>query len=197
MFAKPHVRGMASGLMENERRPHDRIIRSELVALLPTLTRFALALTGSRPDADDLVQETCERAIRHIDRWQIGTRLDSWLFRIAQNLHRNQRRKNANAQRIQAMMNVTQSDFHDGAKSAEHRSMIMTVGQHLLTLPKEQREVVMLVCVEGYSYDETATILNLPIGTVTSRLGRARLNLREIMKDSNRHQSRSARRWQA
>ena len=191
------MRDMAPGIMDDERGQHDRVIRSELVALLPTLTRFALALTGSRPDADDLVQETCERAIRHIDRWQIGTRLDSWLFRIAQNLHRNQCRKNANAQRVQAMIRVTESDFHDGARSAEHRSMIMTVGQHLLSLPQEQREVVMLVCVEGYSYNETAAILNLPIGTVTSRLGRARLNLREIMNGSVDHQSQSARRWQA
>lgn len=169
--------------MDGEHGSAHDAIRAELVSLLPTLTRFALALTRSRPDADDLVQETCERAIRHIDQWQPGTRLDSWLFRIAQNLYRNQCRKSANAQRVLALVGTTESQVHDGAQSAERRSIVASVGQHLFDLPREQREVVMLVCVEGYSYQETAAILDLPIGTVTSRLGRARSYLRDVMKE--------------
>lgn len=178
--------------MDGEHGKRRGVIHSELVALLPTLTRFALTLTRSRPDADDLVQETCERAIRNIDKWQPGTRLDSWLFRIAQNLYFNQRRKVTNSQRILTLVGATETNVHDGARSAEQRSMVATVGQHMFNLPREQREVVMLICVEGYSYKEAAAILDLPVGTVTSRLGRARSYLCEIMKEPKVQSASSA-----
>jgi RNA polymerase sigma factor (sigma-70 family) len=94
-------------------------IRSQMVALLPRLHRFALLLTGSRADADDLVQATCERAITRLNAWMPGTALDRWLFKIAHNLHRNQRRDHANRLRLVQAHGETQEFMEDGARRAD------------------------------------------------------------------------------
>jgi len=158
----------------------DDNIRREMLALLPRLRRFAYGLTGSIDEGDDLVQATCERAIRYIDTWQLGTRLDSWMYRIARNTYLNDLR--AKRVRVDHLQSVDRDELTrvDGARAMEARLTFAAVRDFIGRLPEEQRSIVMLVCVEGLAYREVAEILDLPIGTVTSRLARARLVLKDF-----------------
>lgn len=155
----------------------DRIM-AHMVMLLPRLRRFAQMLTGTRADADDLVQATCERAIDHLDHWTAGTALDRWMFKIAHNLHRNQRRDHANRLRLVEEHGWALDHLEDGARRAEACAELNEVGRRMRALPVEQRAVLTLVAIEGFSYQEAADLLEVPIGTVTSRLARARDALR-------------------
>ena len=157
----------------------DEGIREEMVEALPRLRRFAYGLTGSLADGDDLVQATCERAIANLDKWQPGTRLDSWMFRIAQNLHLNARRDAGSRSRKLAELAEGTAHSQDGRKTMEERATLDTVRRFVAQMPEEQRSLMLLVCVEGFSYKEAAEITGLPMGTVTSRIGRARAALRE------------------
>lgn len=158
----------------------DDTIRREMLALLPRLRRFAYGLTGSIDDGDDLVQATCERAIRHIDTWQPGTRLDSWMYRIARNTYFNAlRAKRTRADHLQSVDSSTMNRV-DGAGAMEAKLTFAAVRDFIGRLPEEQRSIVLLVCVEGLSYKEVSDILDLPIGTVTSRLARARIALKSF-----------------
>jgi len=152
-----------------------------MIAVLPQLRRFAYGLTGSIPDGDDLVQATCERAIANLDKWEVGTRLDSWMFRIAQNLHRNALRDTRSRAAKLDDLGHHSAGSTDGAARQEERSTLAAVRRFLDGLPEEQRSVMLLVCVEGRSYKEVAEITGLPVGTVTSRLGRARAELRSYL----------------
>ena len=145
---------------------------------MPRLRRFALLLTASRADADDLVQAALERAIQRLDSWQRGTALDRWLFKVAHNLHRNQHRDAATRLRLVQRHGETLDFAEDGARRAEAATELAEVRQRMLALPEEQRSVLTLIAIEGFSYQEAADLLELPIGTVTSRLGRARDALR-------------------
>lgn len=148
-------------------------VRAEMLATLPRLRRFAHALTRTPADADDLVQDTVERALRHLDRWTPGTRMDSWMFRIAQNLWIDTIR--ARRSRGQS---VPLSDAHGvadgGVQTAENALTLSATRRALNELPDDQRTVIALVLIEGMSYREAAAILDIPIGTVTSRLARGR-----------------------
>lgn len=159
----------------------DEGIRKEMIAVLPQLRRFAYGLTGSIPDGDDLVQATCERAIANLDKWEVGTRLDSWMFRIAQNLHRNAARDSASRARKLAELGAEIDHATDGRRVQEGRATLESVRRFVEQLPEDQRSIMLLVCVEGRSYKEVAAITGLPIGTVTSRLGRARAALRDYL----------------
>lgn len=157
--------------------PSTESIRTQMVALLPRLRRFAVSLAGSRADADDLVQDTVERALRSLHQWQQGTRLDSWMFRIAQNLW-------IDAQRARRVRSIVTNDLDaaggaavDGARDAEARLTFAQTAKAISELPEDQRVVVALVLVDGMSYREAADVLNVPIGTVTSRIARARATL--------------------
>lgn len=147
-----------------------------MMALLPRLRRFALALTGRVADADDLVQDTVERALRHLDRWESGTRLDSWMFRIAQNLWIDTLRSRRVRMGTGDIAEAEQVPF-DGARAAESSLLLSETRRALADLPEEQRVVVALVLIDGLSYRGAAEILDVPIGTVTSRLARARETL--------------------
>ena len=152
-------------------------LRNQIVGILPRLRRFALALTNSGDDADDLVQMACERAITRSAQWQPGTRLDSWMFRIIQNLRYDQARSRA---RQQAVLNESvwgDEGIRDGEREAHQRITLDAVRRAVAVLPEEQRAVILLVCVEGNSYRDAAEILGVPIGTVTSRLTRGRVSL--------------------
>ena len=155
----------------------DDTTRQELVALIPRLRRFARVLTGSIADADDVVQSSLEKAMTNIDQWQPGTRLDSWLFRIARNGWLDDRRLARN--RIAHDDIDTLSDLPGilGDALVEQRSTARHVRLAVDALPAEQRDLVALVMLEGYSYREAADLLGLPIGTVMSRLSRAKAAL--------------------
>ncbi len=149
-------------------------LRARMMALLPRLRRFALALTSRPSEADDLVQDTVERALRNLNQFVPDTRMDSWMFRIAQNLWIDRLR--ANKVRAGTVNDLTEAEnvAFDGERAAEAHSMLATTMRAVEELPREQREVVALVLIDGISYREAAAILELPIGTVTSRLARAR-----------------------
>lgn len=156
----------------------EKTLRDEMVALLPQLRRFAYGLTGSVPDGDDLVQATCERAIANLAKWEAGTRLDSWMYKIAQNLHFNELRAGKTRARHLALVDSEIERSIDGEKLQEERFALSAVRRFVDQLPQEQRAVLLLICVEGRSYGEASQITGLPVGTVTSRLGRARSALR-------------------
>ncbi len=162
----------------------DEALRLEMAALVPRLRRFALGLTRAADQADDLVQATCERAIRSLGGFTPGTRLDSWMYRIMQNLHRNALRDHAVRMRHAEQAGAAGEPRLDGAGAAAARSDLRTVGAALDRLDPEQRAALVLVGVEGFSYQEAAEILDVPIGTVTSRLARARLRLRAALGDA-------------
>lgn len=151
-------------------------VRAELVALLPRLRRFGYALTGSPADGDDLVQGACERALARLDQFRPGTRLDSWMYRIMQNLWIDDRR----SARAQRETGVDAADLEtlavgDARREIDGRLSLAAVRRAVAALSEEQRAVLALVCVEGLSYKDAAGVLDIPIGTVMSRLARARL----------------------
>ncbi len=151
--------------------------RSQLVALLPRLRRFALGLTASREEADDLVQAACEKALTKQHQWQPGTRLDSWVYRIiqTQRIDHLRRAKHAPVSLDDGAL-PEREDAHS-AERAENEDLLQHTLKALEQLPEEQRVVMMLVVVEGYSYREVAEQLGIPHGTVMSRLARARLRV--------------------
>ncbi|MDE2183583.1 MAG: sigma-70 family RNA polymerase sigma factor [Alphaproteobacteria bacterium] len=141
--------------------------------MLPRLRRFAVSLTGNMTDADDLVQDTVERALKNLHRYEPDTRLDSWMYRIAQNLWIDAVR----ARRVRATVSGDPPEdaaVIDGARDVEAKLTFRQTCRALEQLPEEQRVVVALVLIEGLSYREAADILEVPMGTVTSRLARAR-----------------------
>jgi len=149
--------------------------RRELVELLPRLRRFASVLTRSRDDAEDVVQAAVERALRHADSWQQGTRLDSWLYRIMQNLWRDELR--AHRRRAEPLDSHADIAGADGRDVTIRHIQTSEARQALDELPEEQRMVIVLVVLDGMSYQETASILEVPVGTVMSRLARGRAKL--------------------
>lgn len=152
-------------------------IRDQLLAFLPRLRRFAYALTGSLDRGDDLVQDTIERVLLHWRRFEPGTRFDSWVFKIAQNHWFNQRRSSAVKREVYDMDAAADVAGSDGREITEGRLMLRAVHKGLDALPPDQRMVITLVCVEGLSYKDAAGVLEVPIGTVMSRLARARQSL--------------------
>jgi RNA polymerase sigma-70 factor (ECF subfamily) len=149
-------------------------VRAQLAQFTPRLRRFALALTRSQVDADDLAQSTLERALACAQQWERGTRLDSWLYRIAQNLWIGQcraaRRRGLTESADAAML----LPGEDGREINEQQLMVRDAIRALASLPADQQAVLALVSIEGLSYEEAATVLNVPKGTVMSRLARGR-----------------------
>lgn len=168
----------------------DETIRREMLALLPRLRRFAYGLTGSIDEGDDLVQATCERAISRIETWQPGTRLDSWMYRIARNTFYNWRRAGRVRDSYLQLVDPAEQGRVDGPRAMEAHLTLSLARECIARLPEEQRAVLLLVAVEGFAYKEVAEILELPIGTVTSRLARARLALSALMEGTRRGPNR-------
>lgn len=149
----------------------------ELAELLPRLRRFAHSLSQSSADADDLTQATIERAMRSQDQWRPGTRLDSWTYRIMRNLWIDFVRARSRKEKYEALPEEALSIGAD-PRDALHASIdLKRVMAAMQKLPFEQREVVALILVEGFGYREVAEMLDLPIGTVSSRLVRGRAAL--------------------
>ena len=154
----------------------------EMLALLPRLRRFARSLTRDLPDADDLCQLAVERALKSRDQWQPGTRLDAWMYRIMRNSWIDEAR--ARTRRAQTF--VPEEDGmdvgDDGHEAIERNVAISEVDRAMAKLPDEQREVIALVLVEGLAYKEAAEILDIPMGTLTSRLVRGRQALVQMLE---------------
>lgn len=155
-------------------------VESRLIAFLPNLRRFAISLCRSTDRADDLVQAACERALANADRFEPGTRFDAWMFRIIRNLWIDQVRRSNTAGPQEDVSERSDLIGLDGERAIEARLTLGSVSQAIMALPDDQREVLMLVCVEDFSYKDAAEALEIPIGTVMSRLARARRNLAEV-----------------
>lgn len=153
----------------------------DLIALLPRLRRLARTLAGHPNDADDLVQIALERALSRAGQWRPDARLDAWVFGILRNAWLDELRARTRGQRLFAPEEAGEAV---GEAAMERRSDAMSVASALARLPEEQREVVALVLVEGLSYREAAELLAVPIGTVTSRLARARVALQAFLGES-------------
>ena len=153
----------------------------ELTQLLPRLRRFAHTLSRHGADADDLTQATVERALRSRHQWQPGTRLDSWLYRIMRNMWIDTARARVRKERHEAPEDEAQW-FGEDPREAIHASLELKRAMTAMErLPDEQREVVALILIEGFGYREVSEMLNLPIGTVSSRLVRGRRALLEML----------------
>jgi RNA polymerase sigma factor (sigma-70 family) len=146
--------------------------------LIPRLRRYARALTGEREAADDLVQDTLERAWSKLHLWRHGSDLRAWLFTIMHNVHVNHVRS-----RSSASMLPLDDEIADAPVRAAQSDMleVRDIDSALRRLPTEQREVILLVALERMSYGEAAKTLGIPIGTVMSRLSRARERMRVML----------------
>jgi RNA polymerase sigma-70 factor, ECF subfamily len=158
--------------------------QQDLVATVPKLRRFAFSLSGNRADADDLVQAACEKALRNRDQFRPGTRMDSWLYRIIQNLWIDDRRRSKHHGIEIDPEDAGLSDLGKAASLPEDRLMLAKVRGAMAKLPEAQRTVLALVAIEGLSYKETAEVLEVPVGTVMSRLARARDALMPVMGET-------------
>jgi RNA polymerase sigma-70 factor (ECF subfamily) len=153
-------------------------LREELVAAIPSLRAFAISLTGSSERADDFVQDTLMKAWSHLDRFERGTNLQAWLFTILRNSFFSEHRK-----RRREVEDV------DGAYAGRLASAPEQPGRvafedfriALLRLPTEQREALLLVGAQGFSYEEAAGICGCAVGTIKSRVNRARVRLAELL----------------
>ncbi len=153
-----------------------------IVAHIPQLRRYARALTGDYTAAEDLVQDTLERAWKRFGLWRAGSNLRAWLFTIMHNIFINQVRTNPPKQN----QNAEHSAPHLwGSWTAEDRLELEDLSKALRQLPNEQREVILLIGLEQLSYVEAAKVLGVPIGTVMSRLSRGREQLRAIMNGTS------------
>ena len=151
---------------------------------IPRLRRYARALTRDFNAADDLVQDCLARALARVHLWQDGTNLRAWLFTILHNQYVNHVRRSA---REGSAVALSESDSSLTSRPSQHRRLeLRDLDRALTALPDEQRAVLLLVGLEGMRYEEVADILNVPVGTIRSRLSRAREALREMMDEHER-----------
>lgn len=155
--------------------------RASVVEHIPSLRRYARALTGDAWAADDLVQDTLERACDKWRLWAAGTNLRAWLFTLMHNLFANQVRRSVG--RASAGLEVDLDDVGDElADPQASPDLALDLQRCLMCLPEDQRAVLLLVTLEDLSYAQVAQVLQVPIGTVMSRLSRARSRMRELME---------------
>jgi RNA polymerase sigma factor (sigma-70 family) len=151
---------------------------SAILAVIPHLRRYARAMLADRAAADDLVQDTLERAWSRFSQWQSGSDMRAWMFGIMHNLHVDQLRRPALVTRT-----LEQEDFEMPTRPTQADKLeVRDIAKALQQLPEEHREILLLVALEEMPYAEIATTLDIPIGTVMSRLSRGRERLRMIME---------------
>jgi len=156
--------------------------QDQVVTALPRLRRFARTLTRNAHDADDLVQVAVERALQRIDQWRPEASMLSWLFGIVRNAWIDEARAR---KRRSHLFVAEEAGDHVGIATTERAMDLLSIQAALETLPDEQRLAIGLVLVEGLSYKEAAAIMEVPIGTLTSRLARGRLALESMLADAD------------
>lgn len=150
--------------------------RAALVEAAPRVRRFAYALSGSAADADDLLQATLERALRKSHLFEVGTKLESWLFRLCRNIWIDEVRARR-TRGVTVDIDAETGPAHDGERDMTAAVMLGEIRTAMHRLSEEHRAVLALVGIEGLTYREAAAVLDVPIGTVMSRLARARAQL--------------------
>lgn len=167
--------------MDTDKLHDAEVMRREIVAILPRLRRFCLALARNADRADDLCHSTIERALSRSEQFRPDTRLDSWLYRIAQNIHIDQGRRERTRGIEIDIDEVFALGGCDGLQVMEGRSDLYKARQAMANLPEDQRELLNLVVIDGMAYKDAAHILKIPIGTVMSRLARARRSINRAL----------------
>ncbi len=153
-------------------------VHEEIVTLLPRLRRFARNLTRNPHDADDVVQIAVERALTRLDQWRSDARLDSWMFKIVRNAWIDEIRARGRHDKVFV---AAEAGDCVGTDPIARETEILSVHAAMARLPEDQREAVSLVLVEGLPYREAAGVLDVPIGTLTSRLARGRAALQVML----------------
>ncbi|MGB7432295.1 MAG: RNA polymerase sigma factor [Ahrensia sp.] len=156
-------------------------VRRGLVDLYPRLNRYCLAVTADTHAAEDLAHAVCIRALERAHQFKPDTRLDSWIFTIAQRLWIDELRKRA-VRNTGHMANVDDIELQDHAPDPETNAINADMMRAMMTLPEAQRVATLLVYGEGYSYKDAADILDIPIGTVMSRLAAARTKMVDMFQ---------------
>jgi len=156
----------------------------EIETCVPALRRYARALLRDIDLADDLVQDTLERALNKQKLWLPIGKLNSWLFKIMLNIYRNDLRSRKRQSHVVSIDDLANPPVTPPEQPAN--LLLSEVASALNKLPDEQRQVLLLVAIEGFSYAEGAGILKIPIGTFMSRLGRARSTLRQLTSESGK-----------
>lgn len=167
-------------------------IKRELVALLPRLQRYARSLTNSAHDADELLQSTCERALHKWQQFKPGSNFDRWAFTIMSSVRSNYLRGNARREGA-GLVDPETVLFASESESPEQGKYLDQIIDRVLDLPVAQKQTVLLVYVEGFTYQEAADILSVPIGTIMSRIGRARAALSRDLSPAANKLSKASR----
>jgi RNA polymerase sigma-70 factor (ECF subfamily) len=156
-------------------------VERRLASLLPRLRRFAHGLARNAADADDLVQASAERMLKSRGQWQPGTNFDAWAYRVLRNLWIDTVRSGQRRDKLLAPeeQGLTVGAAGEAETTVELRYLMRAMGR----LPDEQREAVALVMIEGLSYAEAADVLEIPLGTLTSRLVRGRQALMKMLEE--------------
>lgn len=177
---------------KNNKAHYDRVFEEEFLPQIDSLYTFAYHLTYNEEDANDLVQETYLKAYRFIDKYKEGTNAKAWLFKILKNVFINQyRRKSKQPTKVDYEEIITYQDEED-TKYSSYMDLREEMFQHMIgdevtnainALPVDFRVVILLCDIEGFTYEEISKIIDIPIGTVRSRLHRARNMLKEKLKE--------------
>src|SRR6184192_1229278 len=158
--------------------PLTNSLRDDILAAVPSLRAFAISLSGNADRADDFVQETLLRALANIDSFQPGSNMPAWLFTILRNLFRSEYRKRRRE------VEDGDGSYAEGLKSQpeqDGRVEFQEFREALAKLPADQREALILVGASGFSYEEAADICGCAVGTIKSRVNRARGRLAELL----------------
>jgi RNA polymerase sigma-70 factor (ECF subfamily) len=157
-------------------------IELSLISYLPRLRRFAIGLSGSADEGDDLVQAACLKVLERYTQWHPDTRLDSWVYKIILNIWIDRRRSSAHRLSVSGEGVWDQIAGPPVLAEIEAREDLKQTWAAIKTLPEDQRQVLLLVTVEGFGYQAAADMLDVPIGTVMSRLARARISLTKAVR---------------
>ena len=176
---------------EDQRKHYDEVFEKELLPHIHALSTFAFHLTLKEDDADDLVQETYLKAYRFIDKYMEGTNAKAWLFKILKNAYINEYRRKSKAPTHVDYEDIIGYQDNEDSAIGEFTDLREELCNHMMgdevtnainSLPVDFRTVLLLCDVEGFTYEEIAKILDVPIGTVRSRLYRARNELKDKLK---------------
>ena len=174
---------MAKPTLNNVTGPEYAVFTQALLAAMPRLRRFCYTLTGSYVDADDLLQMTLERALEKWQSFEAGTEIQRWLYRVCRNIWIDEVRSSKRRGTSESLDDVDELEYAAAGESQLINSLTMDeVAAAMESLSESQRSILYLVGVDGCSYKDAAELLDLPIGTVMSRLARARKNLADVLE---------------
>ena len=174
--------------------PREEALRQEIVSYLPRLRRFARSLARDPDRADDLVQAACQRALERLDQVREGTRLDSWLYRIIYTRWIDAVRRGKTRSANLVVLTREDAPAPGYGKAGNDLAAAMDIKKALGKLPAEHHAAITLVSVEGYSYEEAASVLDVPVGTVASRVARARNMLGRLLTQGREQAPGTAKR---